>query len=139
MKKKREAGQSLIEVMVAILVIVLVVLGLVSVTTVAMRNASFSRNQTLATKYAQEGIERVRIYRGEVDWSDFTNACDSGIAGLVGIDDLTSSTVFERTVTCIPDPTDADEYTMDVEVSVSWQSAKGTHQSQLSTKLTRWQ
>jgi len=134
--KKSEAGQSLIEVMAAILVIVLVVLALVSITTVAMRNASFSRNQTLATKYAQEAIERIRAYRDEVDWVDFDETACEEPDGLDDVD-LSDNTTFTRTISCTLDAVDGD--LMDVAVTVSWQSAKKTHQSQLSTKLTQWQ
>lgn len=134
---KQEQGQSLIEVVAAVAVIVLVVLALISLTTVAIRNSSFSNNQALATKYAQEGIERVRSYRGEVDWFTFSQKinCEDP-TGLANLDPVTTG--FTRTVSCTLDPTDPDKNTMNVVVTVSWQSSKGTHQSQLSTKLTKW-
>ena len=53
-------GQSIIEVVVALALIAVVVLGLVKVTIISINNASFARDQQGATKYAQEGIENAR-------------------------------------------------------------------------------
>jgi len=58
-----EKGQSLIELVVVVAVIVIVVGALTFATIASLRNASFSKNQAQATKLAQEGIERVRTGR----------------------------------------------------------------------------
>lgn len=58
-----EAGQSLIEVIVAIAVGTLVVSALTFATIFSLRNANFSKTSAQATKLAQEGIERVRAGR----------------------------------------------------------------------------
>ena len=55
--RKSEIGQSLLEVMVALAVSTLVLTSLVSAVVVSVRNARFAKNQSLATKYAQEGID----------------------------------------------------------------------------------
>lgn len=59
----RQAGQSLIEVIVAAAVGILVVTALTFATIFSLRNASFAKNSAQATKLAQEGIERVRSGR----------------------------------------------------------------------------
>ena len=59
----RQAGQTLIELVIAVAVIVIVVGALVFATISSIRNAQSAKNQTLATKYAQEGLERVRVGR----------------------------------------------------------------------------
>lgn len=59
----RQAGQSLIEVIIAATVGVLVVTALTFATIFSLRNASFAKNSAQATKLAQEGIERVRSGR----------------------------------------------------------------------------
>lgn len=56
-------GQSLVELIVVVAVIVIVVGALVFATIASIRNASFAKNQAQATKYAQEGLERVRSGR----------------------------------------------------------------------------
>ncbi len=63
MKNKTEAGQSLIEVLVAITVGILVVSALTFATIFSLRNAGAAKASAQATKLAQEGIERVRTGR----------------------------------------------------------------------------
>lgn len=58
-----EAGQTLIELVVVVGVLVIVVGALTFATIASIRNAQFSKNQAQATKLAQEGIERVRTLR----------------------------------------------------------------------------
>jgi type II secretory pathway pseudopilin PulG len=60
---KQESGQSIIEVVLALLVVGLMVGALTIATIVGLRNAQFSQNQVQASKYAQDGIEKVRIAR----------------------------------------------------------------------------
>lgn len=58
-----EGGQSLLEVIVVIAVGVIIVGALVFATISSLRSANFAKNQTQATKLAQEGIERARVGR----------------------------------------------------------------------------
>lgn len=58
-----EKGQTLMELVVVVAVIVVVVGALVFATIASLRNANFAKNQAQATKLAQEGIERVRSGR----------------------------------------------------------------------------
>jgi len=124
--KKQESGQSLIEVLAAIAVIVLVILALITATTISVRNTTFSSKQSLATKYAQETIEEVRASRDRDPDSFFAGSCPS-VEAIEG---------FTRTVLCEPDPDVEDR--VKVTVIVSWEDAKGIHQSDLKTYLTRW-
>lgn len=129
---KNSKGQSLIEVVAGLAVMMIVVLSLVSVTTVSVRNASFSRNQMLATKYAQEGIEEARNLREtQTEAVFFVNgSCDN--SDMVGI--------FTRVRDCglSVDPADLDKKTIEIEVVVSWSDDNGTHESRLNTELTNW-
>lgn len=56
-------GQTLMEVIIAATVGMLVVSALTYATIFSLRNASFAKNSTQATKLAQEGIERVKVGR----------------------------------------------------------------------------
>lgn len=67
----RQAGQSLIELIVVISVVAMVVGSLVFATIASLRNAQFSKNQSLATKLAQEGIEKVRSIRDRNGPADY--------------------------------------------------------------------
>lgn len=78
-----EKGQSLMELVVVIAVIIIVVSALVFATIASLRNASFSQNQAQATKLAQQGLEKVRSLRdrdtsGSGIWSSSTS-CGSSV------------------------------------------------------------
>jgi prepilin-type N-terminal cleavage/methylation domain-containing protein len=57
-------GQTLIEVLVALGLAGVVITAATIVVTASLNNAQFSRDQQLATNYAQEGMEIVRQIRG---------------------------------------------------------------------------
>lgn len=59
----KQSGQSLLEVVVVIAVGIIVVSALVFATIASIRNAQFAKNQALATKLAQEGIEKIKTIR----------------------------------------------------------------------------
>lgn len=126
---KKINGQSLVEVVVAIAVVLIVIVGLVAVTTVSVQNASFSRNQALATKYAQETTEKVRAFREQNTWDNFKNGCSGVISGII----LPSPFSFGSGTGCI-----CEDDSCEVKVIVSWTDGKGIHKSELTTKLTKW-
>ncbi len=61
--KRTEGGQTLIELVIVSTVAIIIVGALTFASISSLRNASFSKHQTLATKLAQDGIERVRTLR----------------------------------------------------------------------------
>lgn len=63
MQKKSQSGQTLLEVLVALSVILLIVSAVTIAVISSLSNAQFSKNQSLANQYAQEGIEVVRRMR----------------------------------------------------------------------------
>jgi len=134
---KKNKGQSLVEMVVAIGIVLVVIVALVVVTTISVRNASFSRNQVLATKYAQEAIEKVRAYRDQNTWSDFISNCEDFSL------DLNLPNLFTLSRDCYQPGTSnncssANDTTCEVKITVSWTDAKGTHKSELTTHLTKW-
>jgi type II secretory pathway pseudopilin PulG len=66
---RKQRGQSLFEVIIAIGIIALIVVGIVAVSTTSVRNSSFSRNKALANKYALEAMEWVRKRR-DANWGN---------------------------------------------------------------------
>jgi type II secretory pathway pseudopilin PulG len=64
-------GQSLVEVVVALGVVILLVSGLIIGTTAVTRANQINRARSLATKYVQEAIEIVRHDRDN-DWTSFS-------------------------------------------------------------------
>ena len=128
----KEKGQVLVEAVIALAVSVLIISGLLSVVTASIGSATFSRNQSSATKYTEEGMELVRSYRDQNTWDVFygnIGACQDK-AGI----SLHPQTNFDRKVTCIS----VDSSKVKVTAIVSWTDSKGTHNSKLVSYLTKW-
>lgn len=132
MTKKNFAGQSLIEILVIMGVTSLVLTSLVSAVVVGVRNSRFAKNQSLATKIAQEAMEKVRRERDQQSsWSDFDEATCENPSGL---DDPPPP--FTRSIDCT---LEEGNTRMKVFVMVSWPEGAKIYQSQLTTYLTQWQ
>lgn len=142
---KNEQGQSIIEVVVAIAIVALVLVALVSAVTVAIRNATFSKNKSVATKYVNEGMEAVRSIRDN-SWTDLTDAhgtfnglqFSAGAWSFSGTQDYPDSPTNQFTrvieVTCNPPTNDS----CDIDVQVSWTSGGSSYSSSASTTFTKW-
>lgn len=70
--KRCERGQSLIEILLAFAIAAIVITGITFAVTSSVKNATFSKNQNLASSYAQEGMEIVRAIRDR-SWSSFVS------------------------------------------------------------------
>ena len=123
---KLSKGQSIIEVIVALSLVAIVVLALVRVTISSIQNSSFAKDQQIATQYSQELIENARKLKEENEVEFWSKN---------GSEEETINK-FTRTVTYTPAPGEEDQK-MEVQVVVTWEDTKGTHQSDLSTYLTR--
>lgn len=143
-------GQSLFEVVFAIAIVGLLITGIVSLSASSLRNTDFSRNQTIATKYANEGVEWARIYR-DTDWDNFQAlSSDVGInwclndlsvpsSNSCGTDRI-GNTIFWREIHFIDDlVSDPDGNTVDVEVKVFWDDSVGNHVVNTDTSFTKWE
>lgn len=129
-------GQSLFEVIFSLAVVALILAGIVPLASVAIRNATFSRNNSLATKYSQEASEWVREQR-DTSWSNLSanlgtknlgnlswTAADCVITGMIFCRQITlSSTLVGR---------------VDSIITVSWQDALGTHTVRNANTFTNW-
>ena len=117
-----KSGISLLEVIIAMTISIILISGLVLATTTSIRNSQFAKSQTLATKFAQEAMEKVRAYRDQNTWATFTGGCTPYNPGAVPAQ-------FTRIKTCsLLDP---DK--MQVIVTVSWTDPMGTHKSELTS------
>lgn len=61
--KRNQEGQSLIEVLVGLVTASLIIGAITVATITALNNSVFSKNQSIATQYAQQGLELVRNLR----------------------------------------------------------------------------
>ncbi len=146
---RNQRGQSLIEVLVAITVGIFVVVALINAAVAAMRNAQYAKNQNIATKLAQEGMEQVRAVRDRMDWTIFSTYGDAGKpcysvdtsswqlvgndAGCAGLA-VTGFASFLRMIK-VEDGVSGQEK---ITVKVSWTDAAGIHTSELTSYLTQW-
>lgn len=68
--KSLERGQTLIEALVALAVAVMVISAISAAVTTSLSNAQYSKNQNIATHYAEEGMEYMRKLRNQ-DWNQY--------------------------------------------------------------------
>lgn len=123
--KKPQLGQTIIEILIAIAVGALVLTAITATATVTVSNADFAKKKTEAVKYVEEGIENVRIARDNADsWGEFKAGYPLGD---------TPATGYTRTATLTDN---GDQVT--VVVTVSWDDAKGTHETSSTTILSNW-
>lgn len=145
-----ETGQSLYEVMFAIAVAAIILTGIVSLSTASIRNSAFSRNNALATHYAQEAVEWLRQER-DIDWDVIYALSSSGSGSRYCLSELSSglaggscsstevipNTIFRREVVLIIQGAGSNEF--QAEISVEWTDANGVHEVKTITKYTNWQ
>jgi len=136
-------GQSIFEVVIAIGVIGIIISGVVALATTSIRNSTFTRNKSLAARYAQEAVEWMRGER-DAGWVTFhtyagtaTYCLDTlawGNTGACSSTETISGTILSREITfsgVLPTQVNA-------AVRVSWTDSQGVHQVTTSTVLTDW-
>jgi len=137
-------GQSLFEVVIAIGVVGIIIVGIVALASTSIRNSAFSRNNSLATRYSQEAIEWLRGRR-DTDWVTFhNNAVSSAIycfdslawsnLGACSQSETITGTILRRQVAF----TNIQPAQITAEILVIWQDSQGTHQVSTSTVFTDW-
>jgi type II secretory pathway pseudopilin PulG len=160
-------GQTLIEVLVALVIAGIVIGALVIATLISLRNAQFSQNQVQATNLAQETMEKIRSLRDQnapVSDDGFTSGfndyifdestecvsefpCyfvlddDQQLFSRIGETEQGEETLF---VSVIPNTKFSRQiaiYSQDVvahvSVKVFWEDTTGLHESFLQTSLMR--
>ena len=126
-------GFTLIEVVVAVVITGMVIVGVLSViqSTVADHHLAASRLQ--AAYLAQEKIEEIRNQRDE-NWllaQQWTNNIASEIDPLL-------LGKFRRVTTITLDPLPPGTNEITIEVRVSWEDRRGEHDITVITKLYNW-
>jgi len=145
MNKKNifQQGQSLFEVIIALAITTVIIIAMVSLATNTIRNTSFSRDKTLATRYVQEAIEWSRGQR-DSNWDSFylnagvLNYCltdlDFSQPGNCLPGSEIPTTNFKREVKFTP----IDSESVDTKVTVYWEDTQGYHEVISVTSLTNW-
>lgn len=145
-------GQSLIEVVIALGVVVVLAVSLVSTSLITQRTARSAKNNTQASKLVQENIEQLRVVRDRQGfptlanrecatlntanadpslWTIETSSCPDG-------EQLTlDNTDFRRKFSIGPDPLDlSNSKKKQIIVSVFWQDTGGPQEVSNVTNLS---
>ena len=139
----KQKGQTLLELIISIGVVVFVMLGLVVAVTSSLRFSQASRNRSRAVKYAQEAIEITRQLRDGNLWATFLDytgqtsktwcLSSDGVWTVENGSCVPLDGIFTRNVVL----TWNDPQVL-VHVDVSWQDGNRVLHSQLDTYLTQW-
>lgn len=156
---KKNRGQSLIEVMAALGVVAVVIVGIAILAFSSLRDVQHGRNRVQASRLVSEGLEQARVVRDQKGWSYFNS-----LSGCYKVDTSSSPWSMEPLTTCggeylsvplqqfrrailledqnLEDPTIGCPSPgcpgKKVTVTVFWEDAQGQQTSLASTILTKW-
>lgn len=152
---KHQKGQTLIEVLIAITLIVMVLITLVSALTLGIRNNKFARDATQAKDRSREAIEWIRNARAQMEWDAFYDMinddgspvtyCLQSLPGntaatialsdqACGATSYIPTTLFIRSATF----TIVSVTEITAVVTVTWTDGGKTHQSTSTLILRNW-
>jgi hypothetical protein len=148
---KINSGQTLFEMVFVFAIMALIVVAIVGMATIGIRNGSYSRNKTLADKYANEAYEWLREERDK-SWNSFINYapvvdvesryCMPTVPALGELlnseecedTEFIPGTSLYRDISLLK----TDDNTVVLDISVHWTDSKGVHESKLTTTLSNW-
>lgn len=131
---RTQRGFTLIELMVALTVLIIGLLGVMGIVTVSMRNSSFSRHGTEATVLAEDKIEELRTAPLAVGTVTETTL---DMTGAVNTD--VSKGIFTRTTNiALVNGGDAGSV-YEIEVVVSWQEIAEATARNVTLRTERYQ
>jgi hypothetical protein len=145
--KKNTKGQSIFEVVLALGLITLVIVAIVAVAGISIKNSSFSRNSTLATRNSEATLEWLRGQRDE-DWDDFyvravslkwclpNLTWEGSKIGECEDSDYIEDTILKREIDFVVDPLDSTN--IETSVKIYWIDAGGYHEVNSVTNFSDW-
>ncbi|MBI4059287.1 prepilin-type N-terminal cleavage/methylation domain-containing protein [Candidatus Microgenomates bacterium] len=136
-------GFTLVELIAALGVAAIIVLALINLTTTSISNVSFSQTQSNANRDATAVMEFLRATRN-ANWDNFAGKtgtwCFSAppfptpLAWPATGGSCISSSLLAREIKL----TTVSDSEIDAEVRVFWADSKGTHETKLSSKFTKY-
>ena len=145
---KNESGQSLFEIILSLAIITLIIVAIVALTATSIRNTTFSKNKTLASRYSQEATEWLRGERDtdfnafetrtltplycfpSLSWSSASiGACTSG--------QEIANTPFRREISFSNSLVNGKTL-IQASVRVYWSDAQGLHEVRSVTNFSDW-
>ena len=135
-----QRGQTLVEVLAGLGMILIVVTALIGMGVVALKASTSARNRTVAAKLASEEMELVRGFRDSEGFSDLsaevvncgTNCYVSGSSVIAGTE--TVQTNFTRYFTL----STVVAGKIKVIATVEWPESSGTKTTSVTSYLTDW-
>lgn len=141
---KYNSGQSMFEVVIALFIISMIVVGVVSLSTNSLSNTIFSRNKTLAGRYSQEAVEWLRSQREENVSLFLTNVATPTYClqtlvwtnvGACNGTELIPGTIFTREVS-FSSSSVSGKNIIEVDITTSWNDSKGYHETKSITNFS---
>jgi Tfp pilus assembly protein PilV len=145
--KVNNKGQSIFEVILALGLISLIIVAIVAMAGISIKNSSFSRNTTLATRYSEEALEWLRGQRDD-NWDVFYSKAlnlkwclptltwlDAEI-GACGEEDQITGTSLSREVNFSFNPLEPSS--VETTVKMYWIDAGGYHEVSSVTSFSDW-
>jgi|SRR3989338_1164753 len=140
-------GQSLIEVVISIAIAAILAISLITTTLITQKTSQSAKNNTEATKLAQEWVEQLRVFRDRHDFADLdTNACrldtskpkpdEWALGGQVCPVDVVLGTVTFHRLLIIED---LDPNKKLVTILVTWEESGGQKEVKHETIFSNWE
>jgi len=104
----KSRGFSLIEILIAIVILSISLLALASLMVTTTQNNSFGGHMTEATTFAQDMLERLRVS----PWENVVSNADQ-VTGSTGIN-------YDRNWVVSPNPTSPDDTLRTVSITINW-------------------
>ena len=117
-------GLALLEVLIALALVSVVLLGLAGLSTVAIKGANLSREMTTGVTLAQDKLEEIRL-------SGYQPSLSGAISQVEPYGSMTEEPLYTRTVSVQPNTPTVGLQT--ITVTVQWDA--DAHSSSLSTML----
>ena len=145
---KNESGQSLFEIILALAITTLIIVALVALTATSIRNTTFSKNKTLASRYSQEATEWLRGER-DADFSAFETRAltplycfpslswSAASIGACSSGQEIANTPFRREISFSSSLVNGKTL-IQASVRVYWSDAQGLHEVRSVTNFSDW-
>ncbi len=158
MNLKDQAGQTLIEIIIAVGLVVLVLTSISAGLAISVRNNRHAKSMEEAKQYAREGTEWFRRMRDQLGWDSFAQAVRSDGASVTyclatlpqtgaefialgnqtcSATQVISGTVFTRSMALTTSGGAAPD-TVTALITVGWSDGGKQFASQSTTTLRRW-
>ena len=145
---RSQSGQSLFEIMLALAITTLIIVAIVALTATSIRNTTFSKNKTLATRYSQEATEWLRgerdadfeVFEGRALIPQYCLPSLSWVAatvGACGAGQEIIDTPFKREISFSISVVN-DKTLIQASINVYWTDAQGLHEVRSVTNFSDW-